>query len=130
MGPSAEAARTGGARGHANQRQAPRINLEVDVTFESEHNFYTGFLENLSSGGLFVATHDIRRIGDTVEVRFTLPGRAEPVTATARVRWIREYGNSPDAAPGMGLQFVDLDPAVQKEIERFIALREPIFFED
>src|SRR5579883_329981 len=27
------------------QRQSPRAKLEVDVTFESEHNFYTGFLE-------------------------------------------------------------------------------------
>jgi uncharacterized protein (TIGR02266 family) len=122
--------RKGSSPAASNQRSSHRANLDVDVTFTSEHNFYTGFVENLSAGGLFVATHDLRKIGESVEVRFTIPGRADPCVAQATVRWLRDVGLGPHAAPGMGLQFSNLDGRLRQEIEAFIALRDPMFYDD
>jgi uncharacterized protein (TIGR02266 family) len=108
-------------------RNAPRIDLEVEITFESEHNFYTGFTHNISSGGLFIACHNLRPVGSSLRVRFVLPGLHGPVEADAFVRWVREVGD-PDQN-GMGVQFEHLPVAVKAAIDRFILQRDSIFFD-
>jgi hypothetical protein len=66
-----------------------------------------------------------------VEVTFTVPGLRQSYIAVCRVRWLREYNpDSPWAAPGMGLQFGELDADVRAAIEVFIRNRDPIFFDD
>ena len=57
-----------------NVRAAERFDLEVTVDLESDHNFYTGLTQNISSGGVFIATHHLRKIGDRITLKFTLPG--------------------------------------------------------
>ena len=42
-----------------NRRRHLRYAVELDVSMSSEHNFYAGFAENLSEGGVFVATHSL-----------------------------------------------------------------------
>ena len=105
-------------------RRSHRVDLEVDVSFESEHNFYTGFGENISSGGLFVATHALRIVGSTLRIKFHLPNVADPIEADGVVRWVREVGEV-----GMGVQFVQLSEPVQQAINAFISRRDSIFFD-
>jgi Tfp pilus assembly protein PilZ len=62
------------ADSHANVRASERYDLEIKVDLESEHNFYTGLTQNISAGGLFIATHHLRRIGDRIALKFQLPG--------------------------------------------------------
>ena len=78
-------------------RSYPRFPLRVEVSYGSEHNFYTGFLENVSNGGLFVATHQLAEIGDLFELTFTVPGLNRACTAVCRVRWLREYDRQSSA---------------------------------
>ena len=49
------------AENQQNVRAAERFDLEVKVDLESDHNFYTGLTQNISSGGVFIATHHLRR---------------------------------------------------------------------
>ena len=113
------------------QRRFQRFPLKIEVGYASEHNFYTGFMENLSNGGLFVATHSVASIGDSLELTFSVPGLERSCTAICKVRWVREYNPSaPDTVPGMGLQFSKLDSDARAAIELFIRHREPIFFDD
>jgi len=113
------------------RRSARRFPIKVEVNYTSEHNFYTGFLENLSSGGLFVATHEPVVIGDLIDVTFSVPGLNRSCTAACEVRWLREYNPlHTDTEPGMGVKFVQIDPEAQAAIELFIRHREPIFFDD
>ena len=49
-------------------RAAERFDLEVKVDLESDHNFYTGLTQNISAGGLFIATHVLRKIGDRISL--------------------------------------------------------------
>ncbi|MCA9671252.1 MAG: TIGR02266 family protein [Myxococcales bacterium] len=115
---------------HDTSRTSKRFPLKVEVDYGSEHNFYTGFLENISSGGLFIATHQLRDIGDVLDVQFTVPGLSRPITATVKVRWLREYNPSSDAPPGMGCQFGPLEPDAKAAIELFLKHRDPLFFDD
>ena len=109
-------------------RRAARIPIDVEIDIHSESNFFTGFAANISSGGLFVATHTPAKIGERVVVKFSLPNHPEAMEAEGMVRWIRDFNPlHPDIHPGMGLQFVDLSPDVQRETERFLDEREPLF---
>src|SRR6185369_12867959 len=91
-----------------HRRAYERAELVVEITYESDHNFFMGLSENISEGGLFVATHVIREVGTRIELTFALPGDAGTVKATAEVRWLRLYSESSDAPPGLGLAFVEL----------------------
>lgn len=114
-----------------NLRETKRHPLKVDVTYFSEHNFFTGFSENISSGGIFVATYDTPQLGQVFDVLFTIPGLQEPTRARGRVVWVREHDPlNPDSIAGMGLRFEDLEPAVEDAVNLFLAHRDPIFYED
>src|SRR3954452_21047248 len=95
-----------------NVRAAERFDLEVKVDLESEHNFYTGLTQNISSGGVFIATHHIRRIGDRITLKFSLPGSDQTLAVETEVRWIRENSalQRIDGASGMGVRFINLTP--------------------
>lgn len=114
------------------KRSAPRVEYEVEVDYRSEDNFYTGFIKNISSGGLFLYTHEPLPIGSEINVRFTIPNFPQPIVARALVRWIRPYRqDTQDSVPGMGVQFLSIDPpeavaAINDFIQR---RREPEFFE-
>ncbi|MCC6749821.1 MAG: TIGR02266 family protein [Deltaproteobacteria bacterium] len=129
--PVAADARGGNGDEADSRRRSRRFPARVEVNYGSEHNFYTGFMENLSGGGLFVATHQPARLDEMVEVTFTVPGLEQACTAICRVRWLREHNpQAPDTVAGMGLEFHELDPEVRAAVELFIRHREPIFFDD
>ena len=113
-----------------SRRVHERTALSLDVTLEGDHNFFTGLTENISEGGLFIATHVLRDVGAQLVVEFTLPTRPTPVRATCEVRWLRIYSETSDAPPGMGLRFLDLSEADKASISQFVSCRSPIFWDD
>lgn len=117
--------------GVSDKRQHNRVPLEVDVDFSSESNFYNGFMENISQGGLFVATWELRKLGERVKLKFRLPDSTELIECDGEVRWLREQNqDTPEVPPGLGIRFVDMTPAQQSRVEEFIREREPMFFDD
>jgi uncharacterized protein (TIGR02266 family) len=111
-------------------RRHARHNVELEVTMESETNFYLGLTENLSEGGLFIATHVLKPLGTQVEVSFKLPQVAEPIKVTGTVRWVREYSETSDTSPGMGVRFEHLNTSQFEQIRGFLAARDPLFFDE
>jgi uncharacterized protein (TIGR02266 family) len=116
---------------HTVRRAYPRRHVRVDVSMVSESNFYLGFSEDVSEGGIFVATHGgIRKIGERFPLVFTLPTRSEPIFCLAEVAWVREYRDGQDprhGSPGMGLRFVALSSGDREAIAAFTAQRDPLF---
>jgi uncharacterized protein (TIGR02266 family) len=112
------------------RRAHERAPLSLDVTLDGEHNFFTGLTENISEGGLFVATHQLRDAGAQIAIEFTLPTRKEPIRAKCEVRWVRIYSETSDAPPGMGLRFLDLSEEDKAAISHFVTRRSPIFWDD
>ena len=114
----------------ANRRAAERVKVAAEVGLYSDSNFYTGFSEDVSEGGLFVTTYDLLPIGAVIELEFGLPGGAE-FQLKGVVRWIRDpIMSTEDAFPGMGVQFVDLTDDDKLLIQEFVGSREPLFYED
>lgn len=112
------------------RRVHSRFSVDLDVTVTSEHNFYAGFVENLSVGGIFIATHQLKPVGERLEFSVHLPGRAEPIRGMGEVRWVRVYSEASNVPPGMGIKFDGLDAPSQRGIEEFLAQREPLFYDE
>jgi uncharacterized protein (TIGR02266 family) len=122
------------------RRDAARFRLALALTLVGDHNFYLGVSENVSEGGLFVATHNALAIGEIIELEFTLPNRRNACRVTGEVRWCRSpdsnradhnnYGSADKhARPGYGIQFKAVSPDVEQAIREFITARAPEFYE-
>ncbi|MBI2392204.1 MAG: TIGR02266 family protein [Deltaproteobacteria bacterium] len=110
---------------------ATRGALDADVTFESEHNFYSGFSENIGDGGVFVQSWGAHAVGDRLALKVTLPDDEDaPMELVGEVRWSRAYDAANDTPPGFGLAFVDLPPRARTRIESFVKQRQPLFYDD
>lgn len=107
-----------------NRRQFERITLDANVDFGSPHNFYTGTADNISVGGLFVATRNLLPEGRTVTMRFSLPGTLR-MDIEGIVAWRRLVADSTGPV-GLGLRFERVPDEARDEIERFIRQRLPM----
>jgi uncharacterized protein (TIGR02266 family) len=112
-----------------HRRIYTRFMVDLDVTLASHHNFYAGFAENLSVGGIFVATHKILPVGEVLMLSIRLPGLAKPIDGAGEVRWVREYSERSNVPPGLGLRFVEVGSDGIEAIQRFLENRDPLFFD-
>jgi len=104
--------------------------LVADVTFESEHNFYAGFSENIGDGGLFVQSWAAHAVGERLKLKVTLPDSDEPVDILGEVRWTRTYNRHDETPPGIGVAFIDLPASIKQRVDTFILQRRPLFYDD
>lgn len=110
----------------APPRASERIDLSCEVTLTSDSNFFRGVTENVSEGGVFVATEGLLPPGTIVNIVVSL-GQAEPIRTKAIVRW-RRPATAPEG-PGIGLQFVELARGDAVRIGRFAARRPPMYWD-
>lgn len=101
-----------------------RIELTVDLGLLSDSHFYAGLSRDLSRGGVFVATYRPETPGRELFLSFVLPD-GHHVQTRGVVRWTSDAGD--DTPPGMGIAFVDLTEADRAAVERYCALREPMY---
>jgi uncharacterized protein (TIGR02266 family) len=110
----------------ADARHAERHHVQIEVGIFSESNFYIGFTENLSEGGVFIATYRARPIGSKLTLELHTPEGELEVRGV--VRWLRTL--SCEGWPGMGVQFEGLRPEDEAVIRSFLTFRQPLFFAD
>jgi uncharacterized protein (TIGR02266 family) len=116
------AERASWTEGRRNTRQT----LELEVSFATESNFFVGVTENLSSGGVFVATYAQKPIGSRVEIALKL-GSGEELRVHGVVKWHRT--SATDGWPGLGVQFEELSKDDEEKIRKFLSLREPMLYD-
>ena len=105
-----------------------RIVLKAQVSVRSQTNFFMGFSENISEGGVFISTTSAPNIGEEIEVNVpNLDGGEEIVKGI--VRWHRTQGDG--SVSGCGVQFLELSESAKKYIESLIdkLKKEPLFFD-
>ena len=114
-----------------NRRGEQRVALAVDLSLESGNNFYVGFSENITRGGIYVVSYATLPVGEQLMVALSLPGDDEAIHCLAEVVWVRDYTGEVDvdamAPPGMGLAFRNISSADRDRIEAFVATRQPLF---
>jgi hypothetical protein len=108
------------------------IRIEAELGAHSVTNFYKGLSGNdvIDSGGIFIATYQIPKIGQNVVVKVSMPGGYE-FEALGVVRWTREAPLSgSDSPPGFGAQFTQISPEGRQLVYRYVRNREPLFHDD
>ncbi|HEY0467320.1 MAG TPA: TIGR02266 family protein [Polyangiaceae bacterium] len=112
------------------RREHDRFVVELQVNVLSEHNLYAGLAENISAGGLFIATHQLQKVGSKIELSLRMPDSEEAFQIVGEVRWVRLYNEQSDTPPGFGVRFIELPAGAAAAIGRFLNQREPLFFDD
>ena len=96
-----------------DHRKFPRLAAGIHVRFRGaslrkpEREYLEGVAENVSLGGMFIATPRPLREGSLITLEFDRPAVAgwRPVRAKALVCWRRRWRNP----RGMGIRFVELE---------------------
>src|SRR6185503_17659670 len=71
----------GGKRMETQRRLNQRFQVDLELTLQSESTIWMGHLENVSDGGVFVASKELKPIGTEVELTLKLPGALLPIWA-------------------------------------------------
>jgi len=113
-------------------RIQPRKEISVEVGVYADYQFYTGLTQNISSGGLFIATSEPLELGATFEVKFKIPNVDHTFECSAEVRWVRtiDVASESGMSSGMGVRFNGLEPLEQKLIDQFIHGEDTLFYDD
>ena len=102
-----------------------RMRLNAKVTIRSQTNFFMGFSENISEGGVFISTLSPPSIGEKSEVN--IPIGEGSIVVQGIVRWHRQQ---PDGSlSGCGVEFSSLGASAKQSIEELIRIlrKEPLF---
>jgi Tfp pilus assembly protein PilZ len=114
--------------------------IEAPLGANSPSNFYVGLSggEVLTAGGIFVATYQLPKLGETVLLEISMPGGYEFV-AKAIVAWTRSAGDAATGTqamrasvgpPGFGARFAEISEAGRRLVHRYVRNREPLFHDD
>jgi len=113
---------------HGDKRGGDRtpIGLLVRLSYGSVDEFVDRFATNISRGGVFIRTRSPKPPGTLVAFELKLASGETVVKGVGTVLWSRPEAphSSPPIAPGMGVQFTDLDDASRTLIERMVQHRE------
>jgi Tfp pilus assembly protein PilZ len=122
-------------RAAKRKKHAEQDVVEAALGAHSATNFYRGLSspDVIENGGLFIATYQVRRLGETLSLVVTLPGGHE-FMARGVVRWSRELPRAasmnPDAPPGLGVKFIEIPETARRLVTRYVNNREPLLHDD
>ncbi len=101
-------------------RVAPRTLVALRVDYSQGPHRASGETLNLSDSGMFIQTPRPAAVGTLLLLGFALPG-ARGRECFARVAWIRRPTDADCGLPGMGVQFVALNPEARGALAAFVA---------
>ena len=103
------------------RRLYPRRPLRTKVIFDDEFGdglFYV-YSEDVSMGGIFLASDIPVRIGTMLFLSFCLHGHKRPIRVTGEV--VRRAGGGETGLSGVGIRFVGLSDLARKRLEEFLS---------
>lgn len=112
------------ARTHTALVSSPAI-VRVRLRFNDVDTFVERFAPNVTRGGLFLATRNLRPVGEIVTFEILLADGSVALAGDGKVSWTRAPDPAQPAKPfGMGLQFVALRPASRAVLLRLLKAKE------
>lgn len=104
------------------RRKFQRTDIQLEVSLSVAERVAAGRTENLSPGGVFVATDFLLQVGQEIDVTITLPNDRK-IVAHGQVRWVRERSAASAAPAGMGIQFEQIEG--RPLVESFLSAHPP-----
>jgi type IV pilus assembly protein PilZ len=99
-------------RSGAERRKNERVPVDIEVDYSADDTFLFAYITDISAMGIFVRTNTPEPPGTRLILRFTPPGGEEALAFEGEVIWINPLrpGDLENRNPGMGIQFVELEP--------------------
>src|SRR5690349_5346542 len=99
------------------------VNIKVNLQYPDRETFEQRFAQNLSRSGMFIRAKDPPAVGSRVNFEYRLADSTRVLRGVGVVRWSRSLkeAKEPESPPGMGIEFVDLDPASEELVGRTVA---------
>ena len=96
--------------------------VDIEVDYKSADNFLFAYITDISAMGIFVQTRGPEPIGTRLNLRFMVPGQAQPFELEGEVIWVNPYrpGDRENLNPGMGVRFVDLTQADRERLTELV----------
>lgn len=101
------------------RRAMPRAPARIEVRWSTPREFLVAYSENISEGGLFIATKTPPALREVVELFLHLPdGHAAAKTMAEVVQCVSpEQAEATNRPAGVGLQFVGADDDFRRRLE-------------
>ncbi len=99
-------------------RREPRLPISLEVTYRTAGAFLVSYSVNLSKGGIFIETSEPLPTGETMTLKFDVPG-VGPLEVEGVVAWVRT-GDETGLPDGMGIQFDTLDARYGNVIDEMV----------
>jgi len=106
------------------RRLYPRRRARIKIVFKDE--FGDGLIalwsEDISVGGIFIASDIPIRVGSYVFLSFSLPDSGDEINATGQIVRVAKKGEGEESErEGIGIRFVGLSAAATEAIRRFVS---------
>lgn len=106
-------------------RQFDRATAVIKVNYSDHGALKMDYAQNISRGGLFLATDSEFELGQDIELHLNTHGLDKAIAVPGVVRWIGERGAPP--VRGIGVQFKLDNPEIRSRIDRMVdAVGEPV----
>ena len=99
--------------------QRKLVGLLVKLAHKGLDEFAAKYATNLSEGGMFIRTREPRPVGTELSFKVEIANGLRVLEGTALVKWTRP-DNDPGGPPGMGLEFVTLEPSSRELVDRML----------
>jgi len=100
------------------RRRGQRSPFVVRVDYGTVDAFFSEFTADVNEGGLFIESETPHPPGTAVALQFRIPGADRPIQVRGRVVW--STAGDAGQAPGMGIEFEDLDAGAREEINAVV----------
>jgi uncharacterized protein (TIGR02266 family) len=93
----------------AERRKFPRADIMLKVRYRHAKDFLADYTENISAGGVFIATEEQFEMGTELDFEVSFPGLLDPIPLKGVVKWFRPARSAEEPA-GIGIQFAVEEP--------------------
>lgn len=100
-------------------RKTPRTSTVIRINYHTVDSFFRDFADNISAGGMFIATPKPLKPGTQLSLEFLLPECDYPIQVKAKVVWNRSVP-SEGRQRGMGVQFESFSPSAKDKINTIV----------
>ncbi|HHQ48002.1 MAG TPA: TIGR02266 family protein, partial [Acidobacteria bacterium] len=107
------------------RRETVRAAVEGTVVMRADEtsDYVMHSVTNISTGGMFIRTPEVRPVGTRLGVRLIIAGSESVIEGTAEVVWVRTIDQFQEGPPGMAVRFVDMDQATRLQIALLVQER-------
>lgn len=106
---------------HLAERESDRAVVSLRVECSRGGREHTGYARDLAADGLFLKTREKLRVGERVDLAFSLPAAGTPaIRAVGEVVRVVEEDQGPHQPAGAGIRFREISARNRLEITRYL----------